>query len=385
MTSGGVASALRRLASSFLTRCSASAPEAEVLDYLTGVLEDGEADVDALVRAQAAARAHLLAPSSTWASFSAVALLGPNACTLQADIVSGFVPAFGALPEAEREAALVALLDEALCAKLAAQASCADPPPQQPAAPPRATAQPEQPVRGAMPRGRAAPRETNPSGALTTRLRYRNLQPRRGADAAACDPAVDTLAALRPSLPPEFLAHALRSRFRGDAHAAAAWLLDGAAEADAAHAAWARERDEQRREEEEAAAAREALRSGILERCACQWLPKALAVLRETHRYARRYDIQVVSAAAGGGGVVTPAGPTLGARRSGAADDAPPKQRYHGGQIVAQRGEKYIVEKVRHDPGGGGACALLGSERVRSLGAWLTDTGAWRHRTTADA
>ena len=52
--------------------------------------------------------------------------------------------------------------------------------------------------------------------------------------------------------------------------------------------------------------------------------------------------------AGSGGGVVTPAGPTLGARRSGPADDAPPKQRYHGGQIVAQRGEKYIVEKVRH-------------------------------------
>ena len=102
------------------------------------------------------------------------------------------------------------------------------------------------------------------------------LQLRRGADAAARDPAVDTLAALRPSLPPEFLAHALRSRFRGDVQAAAAWLLDGAAEADAAHAAWARERDEQRREEEEAAAAREVLRSGILERCASGLLAVAL-------------------------------------------------------------------------------------------------------------
>lgn len=49
----------------------------------------------------------------------------------------------------------------------------------------------------------------------------------------------------------------------------------------------------------------------------------------------------------GGGGVVAPAGPTLGARRSGPAEDAPPKTRYHNGQIVAQRGEKYIVEKAR--------------------------------------
>ena len=52
MASGGVASALRRLASSFLTRCSAAAPDAEVLDYSTGVLEDGDVDVDALVRCQ---------------------------------------------------------------------------------------------------------------------------------------------------------------------------------------------------------------------------------------------------------------------------------------------------------------------------------------------
>ena len=76
----------------------------------------------------------------------------------------------------------------------------------------------------------------------------------------------------------------------------------------------------------------------------------------------RRYDIRVVSAAGGGGGVVAPAGPTLGARR-GAVDDAPPKQRYHGGQIVAQRGEKYIVEKVRRDPHSGGACSSLTSAR----------------------
>jgi hypothetical protein len=65
-----------------------------------------------------------------------------------------------------------------------------------------------------------------------------------------------------------------------------------------------------------------------------------------------------VVSAAGGGGVVAPAGPTLGARR-GAVDDAPPKQRYHGGQIVAQRGEKYIVEKVRRDPRSGDACSSL--------------------------
>jgi hypothetical protein len=84
---------------------------------------------------------------------------------------------------------------------------------------------------------------------------------------------VAALAALRPSLPPAFLAHALRSRFRGDAQAVAAWLLDGGAEADAAHRAWADEREQQLREEEEAAAAREALRSGILDRCACKWLP----------------------------------------------------------------------------------------------------------------
>jgi hypothetical protein len=190
--------------------------------------------------------------------------------------VSGFVPAFGALPEAEREEALVALLDEALCAKLAAQASCAEPPPPQHAAPPRATAQPEQqPVRCAAPRCRVANAGNHVLRANNSAVPPK-LQLRRGADAAACDPAVDTLAALRPSLPPEFLAHALRSRFRGDVQAAAAWLLDGAAEADAAHAAWTRERDEQRREEEEAAAAREALRSGILERCASGLLAVAL-------------------------------------------------------------------------------------------------------------
>ena len=183
--------------------------------------------------------------------------------------MAGFVPAFGALPEAQREAAVVALLDEALCAKLEAQASVgADAPQRPPAAPPRAAAQPEQqPVRGAAARGREASRKRR-LAALTTQLCRRNAsQLRRGGDAGACDPAVDTLAALRPSLPPVFLAHALRARFRGDVHAAAAWLLDGGAEADAAHRAWARERDEQRREEEEAAAAREALRSGILERC----------------------------------------------------------------------------------------------------------------------
>ena len=51
----------------------------------------------------------------------------------------------------------------------------------------------------------------------------------------------------------------------------------------------------------------------------------------------------------GGAGVVAPAGPTLGARpkHKGAAEDAPPKQRYHNGLVVAQRGEKYIVEKAR--------------------------------------
>lgn len=81
------------------------------------------------------------------------------------------------------------------------------------------------------------------------------------------DPAVAALAALCPSLPPEFVAFALRSRFRSDAHAAADWLLDGDAP-HAAHAAWADARDAQRREEQEASAARDELRSGILERCA---------------------------------------------------------------------------------------------------------------------
>jgi hypothetical protein len=56
MASGGCAAALRRLASSFLERQGDAAPEAEVLDYLAQVLEDGDIDVDALVRSLLCAR-----------------------------------------------------------------------------------------------------------------------------------------------------------------------------------------------------------------------------------------------------------------------------------------------------------------------------------------
>ncbi len=183
--------------------------------------------------------------------------------------MAGFVPSFAALGEAEREEAVVALLDEALCAKLVAQASCVDAPPQPPSAPaPRAT--PTSALRAAGVRALAG--VVAVLRTLTSRRKNPVAQPRRSTDDTS-DPAVAALAALRPSLPPAFLAHALRSRFRGDAQAVAAWLLDGGAEADAAHRAWADEREQQLREEEEAAAAREALRSGILDRCACKWLP----------------------------------------------------------------------------------------------------------------
>lgn len=61
--------------------------------------------------------------------------------------MAGFVPAFGALAEAEREAALVSLLDDALCAKLAAASCAADAGPQAPpsAAPPRGASPAQQP------------------------------------------------------------------------------------------------------------------------------------------------------------------------------------------------------------------------------------------------
>ena len=53
-------------------------------------------------------------------------------------------------------------------------------------------------------------------------------------------------------------------------------------------------------------------------------------------------------ASGGSGGVVTPCGAALGTRPKGAAAaDAPPKTRYHNGQVVSNRGEKYITEKVR--------------------------------------
>ena len=169
MASPGAASALRRLASAFLARCSDAAPDAEVLDYLAQVLEDGDVDVAALVRTGSRSRRvgashHRSAP--VWRSgafrcshnafWLVVALLARRT---QADIVAGFVPAFGALPEAQREEAVVGLLDEALCAKLAEQASCAaDPPQTQPAAPPPPAApQAEQQVRRAA-RGAVATR-----------------------------------------------------------------------------------------------------------------------------------------------------------------------------------------------------------------------------------
>ena len=50
MASDGGDEALRRLASTFLARYSDAAPEAEVLDYVAQVLDDGDIDVDALAR-----------------------------------------------------------------------------------------------------------------------------------------------------------------------------------------------------------------------------------------------------------------------------------------------------------------------------------------------
>ena len=75
-------------------------------------------------------------------------------------MVAGFVPAFAALAEAEREAAVVALLDEALCAKMSAQASVADAPQQPPRAPtPRGTPAETQQPAGVRARGVPASRD----------------------------------------------------------------------------------------------------------------------------------------------------------------------------------------------------------------------------------
>ena len=80
MASGGAASALRRLASSFLARCSAAAPDAEVLDYLTGVLDDGDVDVDALVRRQQRGAPVCAPRSRRLACFFSVACLDSARC-----------------------------------------------------------------------------------------------------------------------------------------------------------------------------------------------------------------------------------------------------------------------------------------------------------------
>ena len=63
--------------------------------------------------------------------------------------------------------------------------------------------------------------------------------------AAADGAALALLQALRPDSAPAFLAHVLRRRFRHDATAAAAWLLDDAPAAAAAERAWAAERQAQ--------------------------------------------------------------------------------------------------------------------------------------------
>ena len=81
-----MADALRLLAARFFaSQCPRDAPaEEEVIEYTAQALADGECDVDTLC-----------------------------------DVISGFVPTFAELCVEEREARVVALLDEALTAKSA--------------------------------------------------------------------------------------------------------------------------------------------------------------------------------------------------------------------------------------------------------------------------
>ena len=74
MACEGAAAALRRLSSTFLGRYGDAAPEAEVLDYLSQVLEDGDIDVDALARPRSRSR------RTVASRFAACASHARNAC-----------------------------------------------------------------------------------------------------------------------------------------------------------------------------------------------------------------------------------------------------------------------------------------------------------------
>jgi hypothetical protein len=103
------------------------------------------------------------------------------------ELVTGFLPSFGALPASEREAALVQLLSTA--ASLAGQATA--PAPQQP-----------------------APKS----------------EPKAEAPKSDPEAVVSILCELAPELTAPFMSHLLRSRFRGDASACACWLMEAGEE-----------------------------------------------------------------------------------------------------------------------------------------------------------
>ncbi len=140
--------------------------------------------------------------------------------------------------------------------------------------------------------------------------------------ARAPSAAVQALEELRPGSNVGFLEHVLIDICKGDAAAAAAWLFESA-DVDAAERAYA------------------ARRGGKASRT-----PEEQAALRAL--ILNRYDL--VKAGSGGGGSGSAAAP-WGAGREAEANA--PKVRFHNGQVVSTRGEKYVTEKLQPEWDGG--------------------------------
>ena len=268
--------------SAFLAGAGAPSADADLLSYVTSILQDAAGAADAEEREDAAASL--------------------------AEIVPGADPA------------AVAALVEAWCDP----ASISDSPPR--------------PTGGAA----VAAADLSPSALIrAVQLRVASTEEAEeeeggagggGGDPAEAAPTVDPaalagLASLFPSADPSFLEHTLRVTAGAECGAppdaavagAAAWLVDAPGGAAAAQARWA--------------AAAKAAAAAAVAAAAAEAAAKA--------RVLSKFDQEAVGAT--GRPAAAWGGEKGGGKKGGGA---PAAVRYHNGQVVSRRGEKYVTEEV---------------------------------------